>query len=108
MRIPFFSDLFVFLVSFLKLIRVYLRKVFGASARRVSADVANYDPETGISISQLTKRAQELPPVSQKLPDPPPVMKFDGFDYDSRTGTIRMGAVNSTEKGRIGASNSGQ
>ncbi len=108
MRVPFFSDFFVFLVSFFKLIWVYLRRAFGPSVRRVPSEMATFDPETGNSLAQLTRQGPQLPPVSQKLPDPPLVMKFDGFDYDARRGIIRLPPSDSTAQGRIEPTNSRQ
>ncbi len=100
MKLSFFYDFFRFFGSILTLISVFFKKLTRFSLRRVAAGAADYDPETGISISQLTAKSQFLPPLSEKLPDPPAMMKFDGFMYDSRSGVIQL-LARTDDEGKI-------
>lgn len=62
----FFKDLFRAVLALFYLLFGGLRRLF--TVPRNLGSVAGYDPETGLSIADLTERGVVLPPIS--APDP--------------------------------------
>ena len=88
----FLRDLLTLVRSSVRLLGIYGRRVFGRQPGVSLSSAAGYDPETGLSIADLTRKGNEMAPLAEVVPPEADLLHVGGMAYDKRTGVLRVPA----------------